>query len=78
MAEETQLSRLQAGIDAAPSELQAFAQLNEHDLGVLAEGFELAQTRQRTELEHGIEEAISYVPAIMRRPVLRILRGKAD
>lgn len=78
MSEQTQLSRLAAAVDASVEELEAFAQLEERDLAILAEGFEHAQTRQRAELEHGIEEAISYVPAIMRRPVLRILRGKED
>lgn len=76
MDEQSDINRLAGSVGASTTELAEFAALEQEQLDRLVAGFEQAQRRQREELEEGIEVAISYVPAPMRRAVLRVLRGK--
>lgn|GEM_PF-4136672 len=76
MSEHSGIDRLAKDVDASPDEMADFAALEQTQITWLIDGFAQAQKRQREQLETCIDEAISYVPAPMRRPVLRVLRGK--
>lgn len=51
----------------------AFAELPAAELEQLAEALKAARQRQRSELDQALTHALEYVPALMRRPVRKIL-----
>ena len=73
MVVETEINRLAETIGLESSELAAFELLDAQQIEHLAGALRDAQARQSDELETAIQQALSYVPALMRRPILKIL-----
>ncbi|HEX4364728.1 MAG TPA: hypothetical protein VHZ75_09270 [Solirubrobacteraceae bacterium] len=80
MPRHTLWLRMHDGVDILEQELGAqapegFAQLSGDQLRALAELLREARTRQKHELDEGVEGSLDIVPRLMRGPVRKILFG---
>jgi hypothetical protein len=73
MREQESIGRLADSVGLAANELAAFECLDDKQITHLVAALEEAQARQSVALEEAIQQALSFVPALMRRPILKIL-----
>ena len=67
----TTLDALRHELGSEPPEI--FARLPDAALESLGKALHAARQRQRQELDQALTHALEYVPALMRRPVRKIL-----
>ncbi|MGH8456160.1 MAG: hypothetical protein ACRETW_09620 [Stenotrophobium sp.] len=75
MNASVELEKLAAILGKPSGELTSLGALAPDQLQALADGFLSAQKTQRAELEKAIQEALGHLPALVRGPVIKILRG---
>ncbi|GEM_PF-1815282 len=68
---ETALENLSRALGAEPP--AELAQLDEDELQQLAEAVESMHQHQEQALEYAMEQALSHIPAMLRKTVRRIL-----
>lgn len=56
-------------------DLSGFERLKAADQAALNAAVQDVQRRQREELQAAIDNALKHVPALLRKPVVKILRG---
>lgn len=57
------------------SRLSALEALTPSEQASLSEAVRNVQERQREELQNAIDNALKHVPMLLRKPILKILRG---
>lgn len=75
MTTSTALAQLASTLKAPIEELDGLAMLNSSQLQQLDAYLQAAQQTQRAELEAAIERGLSHIPALLRGPVKKIIRG---
>ena len=69
------LEQLSLTLKTSASELQELSSLSDAHLLQLNSLIEKAQQTQRKTLSDAIDNAMSYIPALLRIPVMKIVRG---
>ena len=73
MGKQVNVGQLADSVGLPVDDLAAFECLDDTQIAHLVEALEEAQARQSDALEEAIQQALSFVPALLRRPILKIL-----
>lgn len=71
--QQGKVEALADSVGMSPAELAAYELLDEAQIKHLVQAMEEAQLRQSSALEAAIQKALSHVPKMLHRPILKIL-----
>ena len=73
MSKSEWITKLAGNLAIDAEQLSAYQSLSEQQLQKLYEGISSAQSQQRETLQKAIQLALSHVPKLVRKPIIKIL-----